>query len=609
MRRFDILDDRHCFRSLECFCTLTHERKENKQKQVAAHSAPPVQSPAAHSAPPVPSPAPQELLVKTMFGNTTGLYRPSGECQGFKAYVHSTGKPFIYKLFGQHWAIGDELGSGSAFHVVKESPASTPAEAKWEDGITVKPLVAVDTSKAPKMLRVKSPYPSLDGGYDRRETDYDGYPVYDNAEDGKVLWHGRTEQMWLLSDKEGNPQAFCTAESDEVNAAKVPKTLWSSQPFSVVEITWDGVSPDDKGFFDHKFPADPSSTGLDPPREIPAQWIRAPQMTRLAEDKLFDEIHPNDCMQGGVGNCWLIAAIASIAEFPSAIERLIEPKKIAPDGKYTISLYDVRTSSWAPQVMDDLIPCEPFEVWQENATPVFSKPDGNELWVLLLEKAFAKFVGSYGELSGGQTSWAWQALTGVEEQVWYFRDAAAQVWKKCVVKPDQQREMMRTDRRACPFFPTDYARTDAEFFTRLHEWDQANYVMSACITPKPGEIEAARNDGLVEGHAYSLIQVKEVGGLKLIQLRNPWGSQEWNGKWSDESAEWSAHPEVAQALDHSADPDGLFWMSYTDFLTVFGNVYSSKSAMASKKGGQQKKKLKGGSKATGDGKPVANVPR
>ena len=44
-------------------------------------------------------------------------------------------------------------------------------------------------------------------------------------------------------------------------------------------------------------------------------------------------MHPNDCLQGGVGNCWLIAAVASVAEFPSAIERLFEPQTVAPDGK------------------------------------------------------------------------------------------------------------------------------------------------------------------------------------------------------------------------------------------------------------------------------------
>ena len=32
---------------------------------------------------------------------------------------------------------------------------------------------------------------------------------------------------------------------------------------------------------------------------------------------------------------------------------------------------------------------------------MFSQAKGNEMWVLLLEKAFAKFCGGYSELKGG----------------------------------------------------------------------------------------------------------------------------------------------------------------------------------------------------------------
>jgi hypothetical protein len=30
-----------------------------------------------------------------------------------------------------------------------------------------------------------------------------------------------------------------------------------------------------------------------------------------------------------------------------------------------------------------------------------------------------------------------------------------------------------------------------------------------------------------QGHAYAIVQVKEVDGFKLVQLRNPWGTFEW----------------------------------------------------------------------------------
>ena len=36
------------------------------------------------------------------------------------------------------------------------------------------------------------------------------------------------------------------------------------------------------------------------------------------------------------------------------------------------------------------------------------------------------------------------------------------------------------------------------------------------------------------------IQVREVDGHKLIQIRNPWANEvEWNGPWADSSPEWT----------------------------------------------------------------------
>jgi hypothetical protein len=30
--------------------------------------------------------------------------------------------------------------------------------------------------------------------------------------------------------------------------------------------------------------------------------------------------------------------------------------------------------------------------------------------------------------------------------------------------------------------------------------------------------------GMVKGHAYSLLNVFDIGGVRLYQIRNPWGS-------------------------------------------------------------------------------------
>ena len=58
-------------------------------------------------------------------------------------------------------------------------------------------------------------------------------------------------------------------------------------------------------------------------------------------------------------------------------------------------------------MVDDYIP-----VRKGTLQPKFSNHHGNEMWVMLMEKAFAKMYGGYDRLEGGQMSWALSALTG-----------------------------------------------------------------------------------------------------------------------------------------------------------------------------------------------------
>jgi calpain len=57
---------------------------------------------------------------------------------------------------------------------------------------------------------------------------------------------------------------------------------------------------------------------------------------------------------------------------------------------------------------------------------------------------------------------------------------------------------------------------------------------------------------------------KISGKIPLIRIRNPWGNEtEWNGPWSDGSAEWRYVPdEEKEALGLTFETDGEFFMSY-----------------------------------------------
>ncbi len=61
---------------------------------------------------------------------------------------------------------------------------------------------------------------------------------------------------------------------------------------------------------------------------------------------------------------------------------------------------------WKIFITDARFPCK------NGNRPVYAKPHGREIWVMLIEKCWAKVFGSYQAISGGSPTEAFVALTG-----------------------------------------------------------------------------------------------------------------------------------------------------------------------------------------------------
>ena len=101
------------------------------------------------------------------------------------------------------------------------------------------------------------------------------------------------------------------------------------------------------------------------------------------------------------------------------------------------------------------------------------------------------------------------------------------------------------------------------------------------VCTNTGGSEEAEKMGLVKGHTYSLIELKEFvlpddKKLKLIKLRNPWGSFEWKGNYSDKSNSWDILPNLRQDAGWCDQNDGYFFMEFKDFLFYYPYTFMCK---------------------------------
>lgn len=166
----------------------------------------------------------------------------------------------------------------------------------------------------------------------------------------------------------------------------------------------------------------------------------------------------------------------------------------------------------------------------------------------MLEKAYAKLHGSYESLSAGRPEQGLVDITnGISEVISFSSKEFGEM------------------------------KNNGTFWEKLLESVENKYLIAASSN---GSSDSIQTDlGIVQGHAYAVLDVEEIEGIRLIQLRNPWGDSEWKGEWSDyDDVNWTENrkrkiDDLQRAKGH--DPirigviDGAFWMTVSDFLANY----------------------------------------
>ncbi|XP_034391530.1 calpain-9 [Cyclopterus lumpus] len=288
-------------------------------------------------------------------------------------------------------------------------------------------------------------------------------------------------------------------------------------------------------FEDPDFPAVDSSLYYSQSVPVNIEWKRPKE---ICENPKFivGNASRTDICQGQLGDCWLLAAIASLTLKQETLARVV-PHNQDFDRRYAgiFHFQFWNHNKWLDVVVDDRLPTV------RDKLILLHSASNNEFWSALLEKAYAKLHGSYESLKGGSTMEAMEDFTGGVGENYETKNA-----------PDNLFAIMNK------------------------ALDRGSMMGCSIDITSSAESEAKTSTGLVKGHAYSITGMEEltVRGQKvqLIRIRNPWGQVEWNGPWSDGSREWNYVDQAEKDRILKKSDDGEFWMEFSDFKKNYDKV-------------------------------------
>lgn len=251
--------------------------------------------------------------------------------------------------------------------------------------------------------------------------------------------------------------------------------------------------------------------------------------------------------QGELGCSSVVAALAVMSENNELIKRLVTRGQSFQSNWYAgvFSFRFWRHELWEEVVIDDRLPVVKGDL-------IFVQSlKRNEFWPSLLEKAYAKLMGSYESLRS----------CSVVDVIRDFTGGIIEFY--CLEK----------DPPSIPFLVNAMLKAL-----------ERHSLIGCCINIQDvnGQPAAILSSGLITGQQYNITDLREIKliseknevPLSFVRVRNPWGKKsEWKGPWNEKSEEWnSIASSDRKSMGLLLRDDAEFWMDLKDFMRNFDLV-------------------------------------
>jgi hypothetical protein len=247
----------------------------------------------------------------------------------------------------------------------------------------------------------------------------------------------------------------------------------------------------------------------------------------------YNEPEPNDIHPGILPDNHLASALSALAEKYNLIKRLFVSEYASKNGIYILKL--CVNGEWTNVIIDDLFPCIPM------SNPLVTRSPGNEMWVLIIEKALAKVHDSYYSLINVNIADFFLTLTG------------------CPTLYMNIDEMLKFDGNENLLKKLKSYVVDKKYLTVAISRSVENETVLS-------ENEESGDESLtVSNYGYTILDVKSKMKDSLIVLRKVW----YDAKKEEKIKKYEENYLKANPILKGEVNEGTLVLTFEDFLKEF----------------------------------------